>query len=60
MVKNIHMYQKKKIGKNINIRHEKMKLIISKAILRRLKLEIIEEFEEEEADVNLKKSSNPY
>jgi len=52
------MYQKEEIDENINMR-QKAKLIISKTILKRPNLEIIEE-DQEEADVNLRRGSNPY
>ncbi len=58
MVENIHIYQKEKVSKNVNIR-QKVKPITSKVILKRSDLKTIEE-NSEEADVNLKKGSNPY
>ena len=59
MAENVYMYQEKKTEENINIRQE-AKPIMSKAILKRLNLKIIEEDLEEEADVNLRRGSNPY
>ncbi len=57
MIENIHMYHEEN-EENINIRQE-AKPIIPKAILKRSNLETIEE-DQEEADVNLKRGSNPY
>ncbi len=53
------MYQEEKTEENINMRQE-AKPITSKAILKRPNLETIEEDSEEEADVNLRRSSNSY
>ena len=53
------MYHEKEIGENMNIRQE-AKPITSKAILKRPKLKTIEEDSEGEADVNLRRGSNPY
>ncbi len=58
MVKNIHIYYKEKTDKNVNMRQE-AKLIIPKTILKQPNLETIEE-DQEEADVNLRRGSNPY
>ncbi len=56
MTENIHM---KKTDKNVNIR-QKAKSITSKAILKWPNLETINETEEEKADINLRRGSNPY
>ena len=53
------MYQKEETDKNINMRQE-AKSITPKVILKRPNLEIIEKDSEEEADVNLRRGSNPY
>ncbi len=58
MAENIHMYHEEKSDKNVNIRQE-AKPITSKAILKRLNLEIIEE-DQEKAEVNLRRGSNSY
>ena len=58
MVENVHMYHKEKSDKNVNIK-QKAKPITPKAILKRSNLETIEE-NPEEADVNLRRGSNPY
>ena len=58
MAENVHMYQEKKNDENVNMRQE-AKPITPKAILKRPNLETIEE-EQEEADVNLRRGSNPY
>ncbi len=58
MAENVHMYQEEETEENINMKQE-VKLIISKAILKRPNLETIEE-DPEEADVNLRRGSNPY
>ena len=58
MVENIHMYQEEEVEENVNIR-QKAKPIMPKAILKRLNLKTIEE-DPEEADVNLRRGSNPY
>ena len=52
------MYQEEEIEENVNMRQE-VKPIIPKAILKRPNLETIEE-EQEEADINLRRGSNPY
>ena len=51
------MYQEEE-AENVNMRQE-AKLIMPKAILKRPNLETIKE-DQEEADVNLRKGSNPY
>ncbi len=58
MVENVHIYQEKKIDENVNMR-QKAKSITLKTILKWSNLEIIEE-NQEEADVNLRRGSNPY
>ncbi len=58
MVENIHMYQEEENDENVNMR-QKVKPITSKAILKKLNLEIIEE-DQEEANVNLRRGSNLY
>ena len=58
MVENVHMYQEEEAEENINMR-QKAKPITSKVILKRLTLETIEK-DQEEADVNLRRGSNPY
>ena len=58
MAENIHMYHKEKSDKNVNIRQE-AKPITSKVILKRPNLETIEE-DQEEAEMNLRRDSNPY
>ncbi len=58
MIENVHMYQKKETDENVNMR-QKVKPIIPKAILKRPNLETIEK-NPEEADVNLRRGSNPY
>jgi len=52
------MYQEEEAEENVNMRQE-AKPIMPKAILKRLNLETIEK-DQEEADVNLRRSSNPY
>ncbi len=52
------MYQEEETEENVNMRQE-AKPITSKAILKRPNLETIEK-DQEEADVNLRRSSNPY
>ena len=59
MVENIYIYHEKESDENVNIRQE-AKPITPKAILKRPNLETIEEDLEGEADVNLRKGSNPY
>jgi len=59
MVENVHMYYEKKTDENVNMRQE-AKPITSKAILKRPNLEIINEAEEEKANVNLRRGSNSY
>ncbi len=59
MAENIHIYQEEETEENVNMRQE-AKLITSKAILKRPNLETIEEELKEEADVNLRRGSNPY
>ncbi len=58
MAENIHMYREEETGENVNMRQE-AKPIMPKAILKKSNLETIEE-EQEEADVNLRRGSNPY
>ena len=58
MAENIHMYHEEESDKNVNMRQE-AKLITSKAILKWLNLETIEE-DLGEADVNLRRGSNSY
>src|SRR6266540_1894384 len=58
MAENVHMYQKEEAEENVNMRQE-AKPITPKAILKRPTLETIEE-DQEEADVNLRRCSNPY
>src|SRR6266545_191496 len=57
MAENVHMYQEKEVEENVNMRQE-AKPIMSKAILKRPTLETIEE--DQEAEVNLRRGSNPY
>ena len=52
------MYQEEEAEENVNMRQE-VKLITSKTILKRPTLETIEE-DQEEAEVNLRRGSNPY
>jgi len=52
------MYHKEETDENINLRQE-AKPIIPKAILKWSNLETIEE-DQKEADVNLRRDSNPY
>ncbi len=59
MAENIHIYHEEETDENVNMRQE-VKLIMPKAILKRSNLETIKEDEEEEADINLKRGSNPY
>ena len=59
MIKNVHIYYKKKTNENVNMRQE-AKPITLKAILKWLNLETIEENSEKEADVNLRRGSNLY
>src|SRR6266540_2461677 len=56
IAENVHMYQE--VEENVNMRLE-VKLIMSKVILKRPNLETIKE-NQEEADVNLRRGSNPY
>ncbi len=58
MAKNVHMYHEEETDKNINIR-QKVKSVISKAILKWPNLETIKE-DQGEADVNLRRNSNSY
>ncbi len=58
MVENVYMYQEEEIEENINMK-QKVKPIMSKTILKRPNLETIEE-DSEEAEVNLRRGSNPY
>ena len=58
MVENVYMYQEEAAEGNVNIRQE-VKLITPKAILKKLTLKTIEEGQEE-AEVNLRRGSNPY
>ncbi len=53
------MYHEEETDKNVNMRQE-AKLITSKAILKRPNFGTINETEEEEADVNLKRGLNLY
>ena len=60
MVENVYIYHEEETNENVNMRQE-VKLIISKAILKRSNLETINKTEEdEEADMNLRKGSNQY
>jgi len=52
------MYQEEEVEENVNMRQE-AKPIMPKAILKRPNLETIEE-DPEEAEVNLRRGSNPY
>ncbi len=58
MAENVHMYQEERMNENVNMRQE-VKPIVPKIILKRPNLETIEE-DQEEANVNLRKGSNPY
>src|SRR6266498_3811385 len=58
MAENVHMYQEEETEENVNMRQE-VKSIMFKVILKKPNLETIEE-EQEEADVSLRRSSNPY
>ncbi len=58
MVENVHMYQEEEAEENVNMRQE-AKPITPKAILKRPNLKTIEE-DQEEAEVNLRRGSNPY
>src|SRR6266542_4298926 len=58
MAENVHMYQEEEAEENVNIRQE-AKPITPRAILKRPNLETIEE-DLEEAEVNLRRGSNPY
>ncbi len=58
MAENVHIYQEEKIKENVNMR-QKAKPIMPKVILKRPNLKTIEE-DQEEADVNLRRGSNPY
>ncbi len=58
MAENVHMYHEEESDENVNMRQE-AKLIIPKAILKRSNLKTIEE-DQEEAEVNLRRGSNPY
>ncbi len=58
MAENIYIYQEEKVEENVNMRLE-AKSIMPKAILKRPNLETIEE-DQEEADVNLRRGSNPH
>ncbi len=59
MAENVHMYHEEENDENVNMRQE-AKSITPKVILKRPNLEIIEKDSEEEADVNLRRGSNPY
>ena len=59
MAENVHIYHEKENDENVNMRQE-AKSIMPKAILKRSDLETIKEDLEEEADVNLRRGSNPY
>ncbi len=58
MAENVHMYHEEKIDENINIKQE-AKSIIPRVILKWPNLKIIDEVKDKEADVNLRKGSNP-
>src|SRR6266511_4560882 len=58
MAENVHMYQEETVEENVNMRQE-VKPITLKAILKKPTLETIEEGLEE-AEVNLRRGSNPY
>ena len=58
MAENVHMYQEETAEENVNMRQE-MKPITPKAILKKPTLETMEEGPEE-AEVNLRRGSNPY
>ena len=58
MTENIHIYQEEETEENVNMR-QKVKLIMPKAILKRLNLKTIEE-NQEKANVNLRRGSNSY
>ena len=58
MVENVHMYQEEEAEENVNMRQE-AKPITPKAILKKPNLETIEE-DQEEADINFRRGSNPY
>ena len=58
MAENVHMYREEEVEENVNMRQE-AKPIMSKVILKRPNLETIEE-DQEEAEVNLRRGSNPY
>ncbi len=58
MAENVHMYHEKESDENVNMRQE-AKPIIPKAILKKLNPKTIEE-DQEEADVNFRRGSNPY
>ncbi len=57
MAENVHMYQEEEEEENVNMRQE-AKPVMPKAILKRPNLETIEE--DQEAEVNLRRGSNPY
>ena len=59
MAENIHMYHEKEMNENVNMRQE-TKLVTPKTILKWPNLEIINEDENEEAEVNLRRGSNSY
>ncbi len=52
------MYQEEEAKENVNMKQE-VKPIIPKVILKRLTLETMKE-DQKEAEVNLKRGSNPY
>ncbi len=58
MAENVYMYYEKKMDKNVNMKQE-VKSIIPKIILKCPNFETIGK-DPEEAEVNLKKDSNPY
>ena len=58
MAENIHMYQEEEVEENVNMRQE-AKPITPKAILKKPNLKTIEE-NLKEAEVNLRRGSNPY
>ncbi len=57
MAENVHMYQEEEAEENVNMRQE-VKSVMPKAILKRPNLKTIEE--NQEAEVNLRRGSNPY
>ncbi len=59
MVKNIHIYYEEETDKNVNMRQE-AKPITPKTILKKPNFKIIKKNEDEKADINLRRGSNPY